>query len=117
MINALDKQHLSPSGKHRFFAIFLLAALSSCAQLSQSPTPGQRYVCTNDQTFLLTIAPAGDTATVEIARMHFTLQAEPANGSEERYGCSEMTLERNGEQARISMDATQHLTNCHLQKP
>lgn len=117
MMNALSSLHFSPTGKRQFLTLALLAALSGCAQISPSPTPALRYVCEDDQTFLLTIAPTNDKASVEIARMHFTLDAEPAEGAEERYGCSQMTLLRHGEQARISMDAAQHFTRCQLQKP
>jgi hypothetical protein len=117
MIRLFRRPHRSQSGKRRVLAVALLAALSGCAQLSQSPPEGLHYVCENDQSFVLTILPTNDIATVDIARMHFTLLAEPAEGDEERFGCSQMTLLRQGEQARFSMDAGQHFTNCRLQKP
>jgi hypothetical protein len=117
MMKTLSHSNFLPTGKRQFSTLALLAALSGCAQISQSPTPALRYVCENDQSFFLTIAPTNDKASVEINRMHFTLDAEPAEGSEERYGCSQMIILRNGEQARFSMDAAQHFTHCQLQKP
>jgi len=106
-------------GKRRVTGVLLvhllLTALSGCAPLAPLPTPSQRYQCEGGREFRLSVAAGGDSAILEISGMSFRLQAEHTSGPGERYSCSELTLWRDGELARVDWEGVQRFTKCRLQ--
>jgi membrane-bound inhibitor of C-type lysozyme len=49
---------------------------------------------------------------IEIDRMHFGLVTESTAGPGQRYGCSVLTLWRDGDKARVEMEGAAVYENC-----
>lgn len=96
--------------------ILLASLLGGCA--IQAPLPPQplTYGCDEGREFSVSVAPAGDTATIVINHMRFGLRAEPATGSEEKFGCDVLTFWREGETARVDMEGSPQFSNCRVRR-
>lgn len=93
----------------------LIMTLAGCALISPQPPEPVSYRCDNQKTFSVIYPPPGEAATIDIAGMRFTLLPEPGAGAEEQYGCSVLTLRRNGDEARVDMEGDIFYRNCRLQ--
>ena len=93
----------------------IAASVAGCA-VQQQPRPTQVYGCEDGREFSLSIASSGETADIEIARMHFGLVADAAAGLDEKFSCSMLTLWRQGEVARVDMDGAPQFRNCRVKR-
>lgn len=93
----------------------IATVVAGCAVQPQSPQTFN-YGCDDGREFALRISPSGETASIEIARMHFDLLADPASGSGESFSCSMLTLWRQGEEARVDMEGASHFRNCRVKR-
>lgn len=95
-----------------FLPLIFAASLSGCAGLSSDRPETANYRCDEGREFSVTYHPGGQTAMIEIDRMHFGLNAETADGQEQRYACSVLTLWRDGDRARVEMEDVPAYANC-----
>jgi membrane-bound inhibitor of C-type lysozyme len=91
---------------------FAVVVIAGCAATPPSPPQPVRYRCDEGRQFAVTYLPGGKFAHIEIARMRFELEAEPADGSGERYGCGVLTLWRDGQGARVELQGEGMYANC-----
>lgn len=91
------------------------AILAGCAVQPQPPS-AVAYRCDDGREFALSVAPSGDTASIEIARMRFSLIADPPAGKGEQFSCSMLTLRRQGETASVDLEGAPHFSNCRVVK-
>lgn len=105
-------RHLQHPGRSAIPWIVLLAALAGCAPLPPAPAPEIHYLCESGKEFSVRMTPSGDSASIEILRMHFVLFAEPARGSGKWYGCDELTLQQDGDTAQVEMTGIDGFKNC-----
>lgn len=103
-------------GRLHLLALALCIALPACAPLAPAPQTVLRYQCEGGQQFLLSIAATGDGATIELARMRFSLRSEAASGPGQRYSCDVLSVWRDGERAKVDMQDAPHLADCWLQR-
>ncbi len=89
--------------------------LAGCA-VQPLPRPAQVYGCEDGSEFSLSVSSSGDTADIEIARMHFGLVADAPAGPGEKFSCSMLTLWRQGEVARVDMDGAPQFHNCRAKR-
>lgn len=94
------------------FAFVVVAA--GCATPPAPPQP-VRYRCDDGRQFAVTYQPGGRFAHIEIARMRFELEAEPADEGGERYGCGVLTLWRKGPGARVELQGEAMYSSCRPQ--
>lgn len=109
-------RHASLCARLQLLALALCAALPACAPLSPAPETVLNYQCEGGQQFSLAIAAAGDAATIELARMRFSLRGEAANGPGQSYSCDVLRVWRDGDKARVELQDAPHLTDCRLQR-
>lgn len=93
----------------------IAASVAGCAVQPQ-PRPAQVYGCEDGREFALSISSSGETADIEIARMHFGLVADAPAGPGEKFSCSMLTLWRQGEVARVDMDGAPQFRNCRAKR-
>ena len=105
---------MSPCRSRAIHGIFLLAALSGCAPLAVPPAPTLHFQCDAGREFSVVVSPSGESASIEISRMQFRLQAEPSAEPGQRYACGVLTLWRDGDQARVEMEGSPQFRNCRL---
>lgn len=101
--------------RRRILSIFCIG-LAGCAAIAPSPPQAVLYRCDGGREFSVAYHPAGDSATIEIARMRFALEFEAAAGSARRYGCSVLTLWQDGAAARVEMEGAGLYANCRQQE-
>jgi membrane-bound inhibitor of C-type lysozyme len=102
--------------RHRLLALFT-ASLTGCTAMSPAPPEAVAFRCEAGRTFSVTPGASGDTAIIDIGGMRFALDAQPAGGPGERYGCGVLTLWRDGDTARVEMDGAGLYQNCRRQVP
>jgi membrane-bound inhibitor of C-type lysozyme len=88
--------------------VVLAIGLAGCA--SQNPARTETYRCYDGRGFSVSYTERG--AGIEIAGMRFVLQPEQASGDGETYGCSELTLWRDGKTASVTLDGTKAWEGC-----
>ncbi|MCB1887801.1 MAG: hypothetical protein KDH20_09360 [Rhodocyclaceae bacterium] len=93
----------------RFAGLVAVGLLSAC-QGTPSPAPLTEYHCADGRRFAAAYAADGKTAQVVVDGMHFQLQRE-AGG--ERYQCSELSLERTADGARLQFAGAPRPAACH----
>ena len=98
-------------------AMFAGVALvvAGCAVQPQSPQ-ALSYRCDDGREFAVSVAPSGGEASIEIARMRFSLVADPAAAPGEQFSCSMLTLRRQGDLASVDMEGSQHFSNCRVKR-
>ena len=94
---------------------FAVVVVAGCAATPPAPPQPVRYRCDEGRQFAVTYLPGGRFAHIEIARMRFELEAEPADGSGERYGCGVLTLWREARGARVDLQGEGLYSNCQPQ--
>lgn len=95
--------------------LFISAALlGGCTAFSPTPPPLVNYRCDDGREFSLAVSPSGETATLEIARMRFGIYAEGADGNEEKFSCSGLTLWLQGDAARLDMGGSEQISLCRV---
>lgn len=100
----------------RLFVIALaIAAISGCATAPKPAAP-VAYRCEDGRQFTLDVAPSGDAATINISGMNFQLFREPA-ASGTRFGCSVLTVSRDGDVAEVQMEDAPYFRNCRSVQP
>ena len=94
--------------------LIFVASLSGCAGLSSDRLETASYSCDGGRAFSVSYHPGGQTAMIEIDRMRFGLNVEAPDGPGQRYGCSVLTLWRDGDKARVEMEGVPAYTNCRV---
>ncbi len=94
---------------------FVVVVAAGCAATPPAPPQPVRYRCDDGRQFAVTYQPGGRFAHIEIARMRFELEAEPADELGERYGCGVLTLWREARGARVEMQGEAMYSNCRPQ--
>lgn len=101
----------------RFAASAMFAGVAlvvaGCSVQPQSPQ-ALSYRCDDGREFVVSTAPSGETASIEIARMRFSLIADLPSGRGEQFSCSMLTLRRQGEMASVDLEGAPHFSNCRV---
>lgn len=92
----------------------LMADLAGCAWTAAPDPERVAYRCDGGREFALVLGPEG-RAAIEISGMRFALHAEPGDGTGQRFQCSELTVWRDGADARVAFAAGQTLSHCRAQ--
>ena len=99
----------------RTVLVLVATSLTGCALVAPAPPRAEAYQCDAGRTFTVTNGSTGETAIIEIAGMHFALQAEAANGPGRRHACGVLTLWRDEGRARVEMQGSGLYENCRSQ--
>jgi hypothetical protein len=91
------------------------AIVAACAVQPQSPQVLD-YTCDDGRGFSLSISPSGDSADIEIARIRFSLVADPAAAPGDQFSCSMLTLRRRGDTANVDMEGERQFSGCRLKR-
>ncbi len=83
-------------------------ALASCGQAPLQPV-WTDYRCADGRAFAARFAADGSDAVVAIDGMHFRLQRD---GERLRYQCSELSLTRDGDTARLQFTGAPESAGC-----
>jgi hypothetical protein len=86
--------------------------VAACSTVPREPMQIVDYVCEGGKGFAVTYLPGQDGALIDIEGSRFRLQAEAADGGEQRFGCDVLTLSRRAELARVDMQGEHLYENC-----
>jgi hypothetical protein len=96
-------------------AVAVSMIVAACAVQPQ-PSQVLGYACDDGRGFSLDISASGESADIEIARMRFSLVADPAAVPGEQFSCSMLTLRRRGDMASVEMEGEPQFSNCRVRR-
>ncbi|BAL25292.1 hypothetical protein [Azoarcus sp. KH32C] len=97
----------------RLVVVLVASVVAACSTVPRSePVKIVDYVCDGGKGFAVTYLPEQDRALIDIEGSRFRLQAESADGAEQRFGCDVLTLSRRAALARVDMQGEHLYENC-----
>lgn len=91
------------------FCILPMAMIAGCT--SMEPARTETYRCDEGREFSVAFT-SRDNIRIDIAEMSFLLRPESVTNTGTTYGCGVLTLWRDGQTARVTMDQAEELQNC-----